>query len=71
MSSCLLLPLRLTKGMTIIMNIVFLSNYFNHHQKPLSDELFSLLKGNYYFIETMPIEEERVNLGWRNDKKND
>lgn len=71
MSSCLLLPLRLTKGMTIIMNIVFLSNYFNHHQKPLSDELFSLLKGNYYFIETMPIEEERVKLGWGNDKKPD
>lgn len=71
MSSCVLLPLRLTKGMTIIMNIVFLSNYFNHHQKPLSDELFSLLKGNYYFIETMPMEEERVKLGWRNDKKPD
>lgn len=62
---------RLAKGMTIIMKIVFLSNYFNHHQKPLSDELFSLLNGNYYFIETMPIEEERVKLGWGNDKKPD
>ena len=46
------------------MKIVFLSNYFNHHQEPLSEELFSLLNGNYYFIETMPIEEERVKMGW-------
>lgn len=46
------------------MKIVFLSNYFNHHQEPLSEELFSLLNGNYNFIETMPIEEERVKMGW-------
>jgi glycosyltransferase involved in cell wall biosynthesis len=61
MSFC---ALSVPKGMTIIMKIIFLSNYFNHHQEPLSEELFSLSNGNYYFIETMPIEEERVKMGW-------
>lgn len=50
------------------MKIVFLSNYFNHHQQSLSNELFSLTNGNYYFIETMPIEEERVKMGWGVEK---
>ncbi len=34
------------------MKIVFLSNFFNHHQKPFSDELY-LLNPDYFFIETM------------------
>lgn len=46
------------------MKIVFLSNYYNHHQKQLSNELYRLTNGNYRFIETEAIEEERVNMGW-------
>jgi len=46
------------------MRIVFLSNYFNHHQEALSEELFFLTNGNYYFIETAHMEEERIKLGW-------
>ena len=42
------------------LKIVFISNYFNHHQKYLSEELNSLTKGNYYFIETEPMESERL-----------
>ena len=44
--------------------IVFVSNYFNHHQKYLSEELFKLTNGSYCFIETEPIEEERLKMGW-------
>lgn len=46
------------------MRIVFVSNYINHHQIPVSDELFLLTKGSYAFIQTEPMEEERVNMGW-------
>lgn len=31
--------------------IVFISNYFNHHQLPISKELYVLTNGNYRFIE--------------------
>lgn len=47
------------------MKIVFISNYFNHHQKPLSDAMFNLLGENYRFIETEPMKEERVKLGYK------
>lgn len=46
------------------MKIVFVSNYYNHHQAPLSEEFFSQTNGNYIFIQTMPMEEERKLLGW-------
>lgn len=46
------------------MKIVFLSNFFNHHQKPLSDALYYLLRDGYYFIATIPMEEERKKLGY-------
>ncbi len=46
------------------MKMVFLSNYMNHHQKPLSDALYRLTDGNYCFIQTEPIEQERLEMGW-------
>lgn len=47
------------------MKMIFISNYFNHHQMPICDELFSNLgEGNFFFIETMPMEESRKRLGW-------
>lgn len=46
------------------MKIVFASNYFNHHQKPLSDALYLLTNHEYRFIATQPIEQERLNMGW-------
>lgn len=44
------------------MKIVFLSNYFSHHQKQLSDELASRV--DYTFISTAQIPQERKTLGW-------
>lgn len=49
------------------MKIIFISNYFNHHQKPLSDALCTLTKNNYLFIETVEMEEERLKIGWGMD----
>ena len=46
------------------LSVVFLSNYFNHHQKPLSDALFELLDGNYCFVETAYMSNSRKQLGW-------
>ena len=41
------------------MKIVFISNYFNHHQKPLSDALFGMIGEGYSFISTSTMSEER------------
>ncbi len=46
------------------MKIVFITNYFNHHQKFLADEMNRLTNGNYHFISTQPIEQERLSMGW-------
>lgn len=46
------------------MRIVFVSNYFNHHQKPLSDALFYTQGIEYYFISTSKMSEERRKLGY-------
>lgn len=51
------------------MRIVFVSNYFNHHQRPLSDALYRLTEGNYTFVETIPMREERKKLGYGWDDK--
>lgn len=52
------------------MQLVFVSNYINHHQIPVSDELYRLAEGNYTFIQTEPMEEERIRMGWDADAVN-
>lgn len=47
------------------MQLIYLSNYFNHHQKPLSDAFYDKLEGKYFFIETTNIPEERKKLGYK------
>ncbi len=46
------------------MLILFISNYFNHHQKPFSDFMYKNTNKNFVFIETAEISEERKKLGW-------
>ncbi len=46
------------------MKIVFVSNYYNHHQAPLSEEFYKQTDGNYFFIQTVPMEAERLHMGW-------
>ena len=47
------------------MYIVYLSNYFNHHQKPLSDAFYAKTNGEYIFVETTSIPNERKQLGYK------
>lgn len=49
------------------MTITFISNYINHHQIPFSDALYALLGNDYHFIQTQPMEEERLAMGWSRD----
>lgn len=43
-----------------------LSNFINHHQVPVADELSSTFGIEYWFIETMSLPEEQRNLGYSN-----
>lgn len=46
------------------MTFTFVSNYINHHQIPLCEALWSRLGEDFTFVQTMPMEEERVAMGW-------
>ncbi len=46
------------------MTFIFVSNYINHHQIPLCDALYERLGKGFAFIQTMPMEAERVEMGW-------
>lgn len=46
------------------MRVTFVSNYINHHQIPISTVLFDKWGADYHFIQTEPMEEERIRLGW-------
>jgi len=46
------------------MKAVFISNYINHHQIPFSNALYEQLGDDYHFIQTEPMEEERIAMGW-------
>lgn len=43
-----------------------LSNFINHHQAPVADELSNTFGVEYWFIETMSLPEEQRNLGYSN-----
>jgi len=47
------------------MKVVFISNYLTHHQLPFSEAMESITNHNYYFIAEEPMEEERINMGWK------
>lgn len=44
------------------MKIVFISNYFSHHQRALSDSLAA--RAEYFFLATEPVAQERLAMGW-------
>ena len=51
------------------MKIVMISNYINHHQIPFAEALLKIPGVEYYFIQTEPMDEERVKMGWETDVK--
>lgn len=46
------------------MRIVLASNFFNHHEKFFCDEISKMPGVDFHFIQTMRMDEERINLGW-------
>ena len=46
------------------MTVTFISNYINHHQIPFSNACYELWVEDYHFIQTQPMEQERVDMGW-------
>lgn len=50
------------------MKAAFVSNYINHHQIPFCNEMDRLTGGNFTFIQTEPMEEERVRMGWHEER---
>ena len=48
------------------MNIVFISNYINHHQIPFCEEMIKLCgeSDRFYFIQTQDMEQDRKDMGW-------
>ncbi len=45
--------------------IVFISNYYNHHQAPVAEELYRLTNGEYRFIATAKMPEWRKKFGYK------
>ena len=43
---------------------VFVSNYINHHQIPFCNAMYRELKGDFAFLQTEPMEQERIRMGW-------
>lgn len=46
------------------MKVVFISNYYNHHQSPFSEKMSELTGGEYWFIATEKMSDERKSMGW-------
>ena len=49
------------------MKLTFVSNYFNHHQRPLCEAFARTAEVDFVFLQTEPMEEERVRMGWALD----
>lgn len=46
------------------MKIIFISNFYNHHQSGISRKLYELTSGQYRFVATEEIPEERKKMGY-------
>lgn len=51
------------------MKFVFVSNYLTHHQIPFCEDMYRLNNGEFEFIETQPMEEERISMKWNSEFK--
>ncbi len=46
------------------MKIIFISNFYNHHQATLCENFYFLTDGNFVFIQTGQMNETRKKMGW-------
>ncbi len=51
--------------------LVFVSNFYNHHQAFISQEMAFQTNNQFRFIETIPMDSERINMGWGQEEKPD
>ena len=51
----------------LYVKLTFVSNYFNHHQRPLCEVFARTADVDFVFLQTEPMEEERVQMGWALD----
>ena len=49
--------------------IAFVSNYINHHQIPFCNAMNRILGGKFLFIQTEPMEEQRIRMGWHEEER--
>lgn len=49
------------------MTVTFISNYINHHQIPFSNACCRRLGEDFHFIQTEPMEQERIDMGWHTE----
>ena len=47
------------------MTLVFLSNFMNHHQMPISKCFYNILGEGYHFITTSEMKDEQKRLGYQ------
>lgn len=47
------------------MKIVYFSNFINHHQVPLADELYHKIQGQFYFVELKKIDDVLIRSGYQ------
>lgn len=48
--------------------VVFVSNYLNHHQIPFCNAMYEQLQGSFVFVQTEPVSEERLQMGWKKEE---
>jgi len=53
------------------MRVCFVSNYINHHQIGLCKNISKTDGVDFRFIQTMPMETERIAMGWARDYENE
>lgn len=46
------------------MFVVYFSNFLNHHQKPVADQLFAILGTSFTFVETVPMADSFKQSGY-------
>ena len=47
------------------MTLTFITNSLTHHTAPLADALSGWLGTDFHFVETKPLRQERIQLGWQ------
>lgn len=49
------------------MKITFFSNFLNHHEIPFCEALYHLIGDGFCFVQTEPMHQERIDMGWGQD----